>query len=42
MALLWNPGGQTIKLERNMTIGYVKESDYMEQEPPEQLENLKK
>ena len=24
-------------LKRNMTIGYVKESDYREKDPPEQL-----
>ena len=30
MAVLWNPGGQTALLKRNMTIWYVRESDYME------------
>ena len=28
MAVLWNPGGQTVILKRNTTIGYVGESDY--------------
>ena len=35
MAVLWNPGGQILILKRNMTIGYVKESDHMEKDPPE-------
>ena len=29
MAVVWNLGGQTVILIRSMTIGYVKESDYM-------------
>ena len=29
MAVLWNSGGQTLILKRNMTIRYVRESDYM-------------
>ena len=33
MSVLWNPGGQTVILKRNMTISYVKESDYMEKVP---------
>ena len=42
MTVLWNPGGQTIILKRNMTIDYVKESDYMEKDPTEELKNLRK
>ena len=42
MAVLWNPSRQTIILKRNMTIGYVKESDCIEKDPPEQLKNLGK
>ena len=30
MAVLWNPGGDSINIKRNMTIGYMKESDYVE------------
>ena len=33
MAVLWNPGGQTVTLKRSMTIGSVKESDYTEKDP---------
>ena len=32
MAVLWNPGGQTLILKRNMTISYVKESYEMEKD----------
>ena len=34
MAAQWNPGGQMVILKRNMTIGYVRESDYMEKSTP--------
>ena len=30
MVVIWNPGGQTVKLKRNTTISYVGASDYME------------
>ena len=30
IAVLWNPGGQVIKLKRNTTIIYARESYYME------------
>ena len=33
MTVLWNPGDQTVIFKRNMTIGYVRESDYMEKVP---------
>ena len=33
MAVLWNPGGQTVILKRSMTIGYARESDYMGKVP---------
>ena len=33
MEVMWNPGGQTVILKRSMTIGYVKESDYMWKAP---------
>ena len=33
MAVLWNPGAQPILLKQNTTIGYAKESDYMENAP---------
>ena len=33
MAVLWNPSGQDLILKRNMTIGYIEESDYMEKDP---------
>ena len=42
MAVLWNPGGQTVILKRNMTIGYVKEADYMEKGPLDQHETVRK
>ena len=35
MAVLWKPGGQNLILKRNMTIGYVKVSDYMEKKTPQ-------
>ena len=33
MAVLWNPGGQTVILKTSITTCYVKESDYMEKSP---------
>ena len=39
IAVLWNPRDQNLILKWNMIIGYVKESDYMEKGPPEQLKN---
>ena len=39
MAVLWNPSGQNLILKWNMTICYVRESDYKEKGPQEQLEN---
>ena len=39
MAVPWNPTGQNVILKWNMNIGYVKESDYKEKDPQEQLEN---
>ena len=33
MAVLCNPGGQAIILKRNTTIGYARESGYMENAP---------
>ena len=29
MAVLWNPGGHTISLSRNTTIGYAQEANYI-------------
>ena len=34
---LWNPSGQNLILKWNITTVYVKESDYKEKDPPEQL-----
>ena len=39
MAVLWNPRGQNLILKWNMTIGYVKESDYKEKDLLELIEN---
>ena len=39
MAVLWNPGGQTLILKQSMTISYVKELDYKEKDLQEQLKN---
>ena len=33
MAVLWNPGGQTIILKQNTTISCAKESDFIEKGP---------
>ena len=30
MAILWNAGGDSISIKTNTTIGYLKESDYVE------------
>ena len=39
MAVLWSPSGQNLILKWSVTIGYVRESDYKEKDPPVQLEN---
>ena len=36
MAVLWNPRGQAIILKRNTTINHARESDYIEQNSPNQ------
>ena len=41
MAILWNPGGESISIKRKTTIGYMKESDYVENSQNEQ-ENIDK
>ena len=29
MAILWNPGGQSTNIKKNITIGYIKELEYI-------------
>ena len=41
MAILWNPGGHSISIKRNMTIGYKKESEYIEKSQTDQQENIR-
>ena len=41
MAVLWNADGQNLVLKWNMAIGYVKEYDYKEKDPNEQLKNIR-
>ena len=36
MAILWNPGGDSISIKRNTPISYMKESDYVEKSQNEQ------
>ena len=36
---LWNPRVPNVIVKWNITIDYNEESDYMERDPPEQLEN---
>ena len=40
VAILWNPGGHYIHLERNTTICYVKESDCIENSQFDQWDNV--
>ena len=35
IAVLWNPGGQPLILERNITNRYARELDYMDNSPDE-------
>ena len=37
IAVLWNPSSKNLILKWNMTIGYVKESDYKENDPKNNL-----
>ena len=39
MAILWNPGGNSINIKRNTTISYMKESGYVDKFQNE-LENI--
>ena len=41
MAILWNPGGHTITIERNMTIAYAKESNYIKKFQIDQQESIR-
>ena len=41
MAILLNPGGESISIKRNKSIGYPKESDYAEKSQNKQ-ENVEK
>ena len=42
MAILWNPGGHSIIKKKNMTIGYVKELEYIEKKPQtDQWKNIR-
>ena len=42
MAIIWNPGGDSISIKRNTTISYMKESDYVKKSQSEQQENMEK
>ena len=41
MTILWNLGGHSITIKRNMTIGYVKESNYIKKSQIDQQENFR-
>ena len=41
MAILWNPGGHSISIKKNMTISYIKESEYIETSQTDQEENMR-
>ena len=40
MAILWNPGGESMSIKRNTTISYKIESDYVKKSQSEQQENI--
>ena len=41
MAILWNLGGHSINIKKNMTIGYIKESEYIKKLQTVQQENIR-
>ena len=41
MTSLWNPGSHSISIKKNMTIGYNKESDYIEKAQADKQENIR-
>ena len=41
MVVLWNPGGHSISIKKDMTIGYMKESDYIEKSQTDLQENIR-
>ena len=41
MAILWRSGGQSISIKNNMTIGYIKESEYIKKSQIDQQENIR-
>ena len=40
MAILWNPGGDSLSFKRNTAIDYIKESEYVKKSQNEQ-ENIR-
>ena len=41
MAILWNPGGHSISIKKNMTIGYIRELEYIEKSQMDQKEHIR-
>ena len=41
MASIWSPGGHSISIKKNTTIGYIKEMEYIEKSQIDQQENIK-
>ena len=41
MAILWNPGSHSTIVTKNMTIGNVKESEYIEKPQTDQQEYIR-
>ena len=41
MAILWNPGDHSISIKKNMTIGFMKELDYIKQFKADQQGNIR-
>ena len=41
LAALWNHGGHSISIKKNVTIGYIRESEYIEKSQTDQQENIR-
>ena len=41
MAISWNPGGHSISIKKNMTIGYIRESENIEKSQADQKVNIR-
>ena len=41
IAILWNPGSESVSIKRNTTISYMKVSDYVKKSQSDQQKNIR-